>query len=203
MLVNPIQERIHRARIALSRTGKHDLESMDELESPDARALPALFEVQTRVEGTVGELHDIVKEYLNDENAMHCLVDEIAAKGSRALNLLAAGADEKLAQDSAALSGLEAIIRTDGSRPSYLILDGGVDLASSPGGSWRDLLIVDADLLRKTLACVGRGQPSCQGPGLRGHSLSDPGKPGSHQSSHLAIHRGRIEQRGVDFSSGH
>ena len=55
-----------------------------------------------------------------------------------------------------AFEGLEAIVRTDGSRPSFLIREGVVDRESSPIGGWGDLLDTSADGLGDAIACVGR-----------------------------------------------
>lgn len=158
-----VNGRIRRVRLALGQAiGLCSLESLagpapegglDRLEA--APELP-IAEVQSHVHETVGELHRIVDEYLEGEPELHGLVEQIAARGSRALNLLGRGEDETLAEDPDTLGGLEAIIRTDGSRPSFLVREGEADKASSPLGKWGDLLDVDDKLLRCAIACVGR-----------------------------------------------
>lgn len=104
-----------------------------------------------------GELNRIVKDYLDGDAALHALADDLAARGRVAMETLrAADAAEQFASTPRLLDDLEAIVRTDGSRPSFLVRNGTVDLASSPVGTWRDYILADETPLRAALACVGR-----------------------------------------------
>src|SRR5262249_49782127 len=49
-----------------------------------------------------------------------------------------------------------AIVRTDGSRPSFMIRNGDADRTTSPIGTWSDTLDASAQLLHEAIACVGR-----------------------------------------------
>jgi V8-like Glu-specific endopeptidase len=51
---------------------------------------------------------------------------------------------------------LEAIVMTDGSRPSFLIRNDQPDLNSNPKGAWEGLLTANGALLTDAIACVGR-----------------------------------------------
>lgn len=55
-----------------------------------------------------------------------------------------------------ALPLLEAIIRLDGSRPSFLIRNGEVDLSSSIAGQWEASLNISSDFLKTSISAVGR-----------------------------------------------
>ncbi len=76
--------------------------------------------------------------------------------GQKALLELAAGRVDTLQDDIGAVASLEAIIRTDGSRPSFLVRNGKVDQATSPVGDWANTLAFDAGMLTRALQCVGR-----------------------------------------------
>ncbi len=54
---------------------------------------------------------------------------------------------------------LEAIVLTDGTRPSLLVRGGSVDPAHPMAGSWHDQLVATADRMRSVFAAVGRVEP--------------------------------------------
>jgi Trypsin-like peptidase domain len=112
------------------------------------------------------ELHQIVRDHLGDAADLHAIADRIAAQGGQALRLLRDG-DPRLEQGDF-LSGLEAIIRTDGSRPSFLIRDGDVDRSTSPLGDWGPTLDASAPHLARAIACVGRIDLPGAPPGYQG-----------------------------------
>lgn len=109
-----------------------------------------------RVTNTAGQLREIVKHYFDDDPMLRELVSQLVADGEEGLALLRAGKDEELARREKALAGLEAIVLTDGSRPSFLVRNGTVDLESSPAGNWRAAIGGSADLLEQALPAVGR-----------------------------------------------
>ena len=112
--------------------------------------------IEDRLTGTAAELHRIVKDELGDLPELHEVVNEIVRRGDEALRVLG-GADEQPLRDNAELvQSLEVIVRTDGSRPSFLIRDGDVARATSPVGSWEPKLDSSAERLRDAIACVGR-----------------------------------------------
>jgi hypothetical protein len=104
--------------------------------------------IKDRAESTAAGLHRIVKELLGDKSDLHEIADLIAKEGRDSL--------ERLANEDRATAGLEVIVRTDGSRPSFMVRNGSVDQSTSPAGAWKDLLNVSAAALTDALACVGR-----------------------------------------------
>jgi V8-like Glu-specific endopeptidase len=123
-----------------------------------------------RIEGTRQELHRIVKDYLGDEPELHDVADKIVASGKDALLAVSQGDDKKLAKPGT-LSALEVIVRTDGSRPSFMVRNGEPDRKTSPLGEWGDELDDRADNLRRALQCIGRiddpsGAQGFQGTGI-------------------------------------
>lgn len=106
--------------------------------------------INDRAEGTAAELHRIVKDLLGDKPDLHEVVDLIAKEGRASL--------ETLANEDRATQGLEVIVRTDGSRPSFMVRNGAVDKSTSPVGAWGDQLDASAasGLLTDALTCVGR-----------------------------------------------
>ncbi len=106
--------------------------------------------IRDRAEGTAAELHRIVKDLLGDKPDLHEVVELIAKEGRDSLQMLA--------NEDLATPGLEVIVRTDGSRPSFMVRNGAVDKSTSPVGAWSDQLDASAaaGLLTDALVCVGR-----------------------------------------------
>lgn len=111
--------------------------------------------IRKRLTDTHAALREFVRRELGDDERLHEIVREIISSGGAALRALRDD-ESQLESSPELLSGLEAIARTDGSRPSFLIRDGRVDVTSSPIGSWADRLAVSQDQLDSAIACVGR-----------------------------------------------
>lgn len=76
-------------------------------------------------------------------------------EADRALRRLAAeGPDAKLSPSEDIM--LEAVIKTDGSRPSVPVQDGFIDLANPILGDWADDAAMDQAALRRAIASTGR-----------------------------------------------
>ena len=119
--------------------------------------------IRERVSATKAELYRIIKEHLGGSPDLYEIADKIASDGPDALKALGAG-DERAFQDKPELeAGLEAIVRTDGSRPTFMVRKGEPDRTTSPLGDWGGYLDDSSDMLRDALACVGR----IDAPGLR------------------------------------
>lgn len=86
------------------------------------------------------------------------LTRQVLVNGREGLELIAGQRDRTHAPMAAVAAALEVIVRTDGSRPSFLVREDAPDFATSPAGGWADLF---ADPLREAevrtaLAAVGR-----------------------------------------------
>jgi hypothetical protein len=137
-------------------TGAGGVESPGVFESTDGQ--PDLSEggIRDRVEAARSELGRIVREHLGDKPELYEIVDRIVGQGVEALRILGSGDEGRLREDGTLRAGLEAIVRTDGSRPSFMVRNGEVDRTTSPVGDWSGLLDDSADGLRDALSCVGR-----------------------------------------------
>jgi hypothetical protein len=113
--------------------------------------------IDERVKSTSAKLHEIVKNLLGDKPELHEIVDKIAIEGHESLKLLGGEIPEEL-DTEAITAGLEVVVRTDGSRPSFMIRNGEVDTNTSPVGAWADQIAasVAGDLFSNAIACVGR-----------------------------------------------
>jgi V8-like Glu-specific endopeptidase len=126
--------------------------------------------IDERVEQARAELHRIVGEHLGDRPELHEIADAIAESGKPALESVHDPDPEKL-MNGEILAGLEVIVRTDGSRPSFMVRNGEPDRTTSPIGTWASTLNDSAELLRGAIACVGRiddpsGSQGFQGTGI-------------------------------------
>jgi hypothetical protein len=147
-------QRVRRAlRAAPALESREGLEALDAVDAAPATDVPALEE---RAAQTAHELHRIVDQRLDARRDLHELVRRIHESGSRGLKLLREDNENTLIREPDTIGALEAIIETDGSRPSFLIRNGEIDTASSPVGTWGNLLAADTASLRDAFNCVGR-----------------------------------------------
>lgn len=100
--------------------------------------------------------YPIIRKYLDDDPQLYAVVDRMAKEGTGSLQALADGDDARIAGDPAAQASLEVIVRLDGSRPSFMVQNGKVNLETSPAGSWAGRVNGSAGLLEHALQCVGR-----------------------------------------------
>ena len=136
---------------------EHAPGGLESTEGPGGGAVdlsdPAIDE---RVQATKASLYDIIKNHLGDKPELYEIADKIVSDGGEALRVLRGEDDEELAERGDVLGSLEAIVRTDGSRPSFMIRNGEVDLSTSPAGTWTNDIALSMDLLRDAFDCVGR-----------------------------------------------
>ncbi|HZN33966.1 MAG TPA: trypsin-like peptidase domain-containing protein [Pirellulaceae bacterium] len=111
--------------------------------------------IKDRLSQAGSSLSQFVRKELGGDPRLQSIVDEIVRQGDAALRALRDD-ESQLDRNPQLMAGLEAIARTDGSRPSFLIRDGQVDPASSPIGAWADRLAEREESLRQAIACVGR-----------------------------------------------
>lgn len=134
--------------------------------------------IPQKVGDTREKLYHIIDCYLGSKPGLKDIADELVKRGERGLRYLEAEDGSRLAQDRDSLQGLEAIIRTDGSRPSFLVVNGKVDLASSPRGNWGDLIYTEGDTIETCVAAVGR--------------INVPGLPGGFAGTGFLVHKDYI-----------
>ena len=149
---------------------RHTSAGLESLEAP-AVASDNEASIRERTEQSREALLKLVEEYYGKDDDRKELVHRIVREGGEALRMLAGNDGRALGANPPALEGLEAIVRTDGSRPSFLIRDGEVDRASSPIGSWGDALSVSDAQLRKAIASVGRIDVPGSSVGFQGTGL--------------------------------
>jgi len=112
--------------------------------------------IDERVQTTKASLYDIVKNHLGDRPELYEIADKIVSDGGEALRVLRGEDDEDLAERGDVLGSLEAIVRTDGSRPSFMVRNGEVDLTTSPAGTWTNDIQLSVDQLQDAFDCIGR-----------------------------------------------
>lgn len=112
--------------------------------------------INDRLETTKSELYGVIRQHLDGAPELYEVADRIVANAVEALRVLRDEDEERLLERRDLLDGLETIVRTDGSRPSFMIRNGEADRTTSPIGIWGDTLDASADLLREAIACVGR-----------------------------------------------
>ena len=124
--------------------------------------------IDERVETARAELRRIVKDYLGDKPELYEIADAITESTKPAL---AAMLDTESLTDEGVLAGLEVIVRTDGSRPSFMVRNGEPDTATSPIGTWGETLADSAGALRDAIACIGRIDDPASSQGFQGTGI--------------------------------
>ncbi len=102
------------------------------------------------------ELYRIIQEYLNDDAELKKIADKIAYNGKNALAAVAEDNSSYLENNPRMQNYLEVIVRTDGSRPSFMIRNDKVDKLSSPEGVWSRIVDSSGECLLHAIKCVGR-----------------------------------------------
>lgn len=127
------------------------------LESTNTITPPDLSDsgIKVRINSTRSELDRIIKDYLGNEPRFHAIADRIARNGQEALKTLRTVNDSTV-PDNRMVGALEAIVRTDGSRPSYLVTGGEPDVQSSTASPFDERVQGSAAILKQAIACVGR-----------------------------------------------
>jgi V8-like Glu-specific endopeptidase len=113
--------------------------------------------IRERLQYTKYELNRIVRDFLGDDPKLHDIAGQILKDSDHSLRILRDEDAEALNDDKSKVIGvLETIVRTDGSRPSFMIQNGEVNRATSPLGVWGDMLDSSDNLLREAIPCFGR-----------------------------------------------
>lgn len=134
--------------------------------------------IKAHLGSTRAELYRIIKDHLGDQSDLYQTADQLLETGGEALRILRGSSDDELADRGDVMGGLEAIVRTDGSRPSFMIREGKVDLTTSPASTWENSVNESNDLLREAFNCVGR--------------VDVPGSPQGFQGTGFLIHENLI-----------
>jgi len=111
---------------------------------------------QTRTRDAGQATKELLRKYFGANSGRDALVDRMIAEGGAAISMVEANDAAALSAKPEIIDSLEAIVRTDGSRPSFLIQNGDADLLSSPLGTWTDTMNRGVAQLRNAIACVGR-----------------------------------------------
>lgn len=78
---------------------------------------------------------------------------------------LKASSGQNVQLDQNERASLEAVILTDGSRPSFLLRDGGVDETLPEASGWSQQLFGARDAIKAAASAIGRIEPTSGGPG--------------------------------------
>lgn len=120
------------------------------------------------------ELHRLIKEYYGDKPYQYEMADLLLSRGTKALRLASDQVDSPLANQTPR-SAVEAIVHTDGSRPSFFIRNDTVDLNSSPAGEWKSDLVDRSEQLKSIFPRIGR--------------IDDPRQPQGFCGTGFLIHK--------------
>lgn len=121
-----------------------------------AGTTPSGAQLQSRIETSRRVLHELADAGAADPRAADALSTLVRAHGEAALRDVWQGDDDALHAHPIRSIVLEAIIQTDGTRPSFLVVGGEPDLSSLPGGEWEAPLRQRRQAVRAAITSVGR-----------------------------------------------
>ncbi|HEX6180247.1 MAG TPA: serine protease [Chitinophagaceae bacterium] len=154
-------------RNKLSRSNKPlpnaDLDTFEEEESVSpleaATESPSGFsesEIAERLGYSEETMYKFIEQYLGNDPKMKEIADKIIRDAPDHMRAVANDDEAHLERFPESTNVLEVIVETDGSRPSFMIRNGEVDLDSSPLGEWGDAIRSGGQNLKRAIECTGR-----------------------------------------------
>lgn len=131
-------------------------------------------EMNDRISFAKSELYRLIKDYYGDQPAQYEMADMLLKRGDKILRTARDNGDMKPGNRTPA-NMIEAIVNTDGSRPSFFIRDGMVDLKSSPAGEWEKDLVDRKEQLELIFPRIGR--------------IDDPDQPQGFCGTGFLVHK--------------
>lgn len=126
----------------------------DEATSNLESAGPADLSIDDRLRRARDEMRRVVIDQFGADAALLAGVEALALDGQEAVAVLS---DEARPVAPRMLAGLEAVVAFDGSRPSFLVQNGEINLDSSLNTSdWQTILSPSLEALSDFVGCVGR-----------------------------------------------
>lgn len=103
-------------------------------------------------------LQDFIRREFADDAKLVQLAERVLRDGREGLDVIAGKASATTARPNQVLAGLEVIVRTDGSRPAFIVREDDIVRDSSPEGTWTRLLtdVARVPHIRQTLRSIGR-----------------------------------------------
>lgn len=150
-MADPQSRQSYYRRLVARNTSSDTAESVNEGMGSTPEANLSTTDIQDRTSSAWESLRKFIEKYYGNDPNMLLVARQIVNEGGEALRRLA---DNVLQEEQ--VDGLEAIVRTDGTRPSFLVRDDGVDLDSSPIGDWGNRLQLSENALRQAVTCIGR-----------------------------------------------
>lgn len=118
---------------------------------------PSSDDIQDKIDLVRENLSHAEKSLLTNSKEIQRLSRLVKENGKKILEALKDNDESKILADTNLLAGLEVIVKFDGSRPTYLIVDNQVDLHSvSSGLYWNDSITISSEMLKRVIPNVGR-----------------------------------------------
>lgn len=130
-----------------------------DLSGPPAATPPTADDVTGQVEAALQDTFNRVPpDEIGDPREFRRALAVLLRETHRTMHKLNRAPDAPLGPGET--SALEAVIRTDGTRPTLLVRDAAVDAAHPLAGDWRDTFAATRDTMRQRCQAVGRIEPA-------------------------------------------
>lgn len=113
-------------------------------------------DVQSTMDRSQEGLYKLIEDYLGNDPELKEIADLLLKEGGDSLKAVVNRDDEYLTADPMRGQALEVIVRTDGSRPCFLVKNDQVDTGSSTVSAWNDRFLPEDPSLMAAIQCVGR-----------------------------------------------
>lgn len=121
-----------------------------------ARGAAEATDPRTRLTTTHAFLREFFAREFSGDNERQSLLDEMMRSAGEAVDMVLGGKTDSDIPLPMLRAGLETVVVSDGSRPSFLVRDGTILLNSSPLGEWGLPLTNASTALSSALRSVGR-----------------------------------------------
>lgn len=115
-----------------------------------------LKDADSRLNASLATIKNRGQEPGISQQSIELLTSSIENEGKQTLTAFYKNNLSYFATDNNKMDLLEVIVQTDGTRPSFLIANGTVDLGTSPTGQWSGALSPTSPELQHSISCVGR-----------------------------------------------
>ncbi|SER90743.1 trypsin-like serine peptidase [Pedobacter rhizosphaerae] len=147
---------IYRSMILGSSSGNQKSSNLSE--SMELSVLESTGEADPakKIKTAIETLDHLAERHKSKAKLIRDISTELNQKGEKVIHALQLGNFKYIEEYPKSLNLLEVLVRTDGTRPSYLIENDRIDFSSGAKGDWEQILGASQDRIAEAMQCVGR-----------------------------------------------
>ena len=133
-------------------------------ESAENTSLESLSDIdqEAKIKTAIETLETLAQRHPKKAKLVHGISRELNDKGEKMLHALQVNNVKYFEEYPKSIELLEVIVRTDGTRPSYLLKNDRIDFSTGVKGEWDEILVASGDRIAGAMECLGRIELSGQ-----------------------------------------